>query len=571
MGLGRELGKDADSSARSGTPLSSVPAVPLGGANGTQGLESERTEPTRLLSAAAYLRPDSPAEFRTWRKNVRTKLTKKVTPGFIRERLDKRNEAEKDTQTDELPKKPQPKVITGPDYVRWVRDRVATGRPVPSFGFELTPVIECCAAAEYLLHLRRTLMTLGALLGAACLCTQTPEWAPVVAVSGCWAAFYLDRVLAHRHLVRMTRESLEASSQARGLARKSRRALETVRQLKFGTVIPYVTEIRAGGPRYHFVGAGKVWYEAQIGIDVLPAQPDPKKEGPTGPAIPSARFEDLFAPNGRGKADVKHFTPDNLLAHVVHQLKRGTAPSPDFHPLNRLEAYGVATISAEHWRSITPDQLTSLNVLAEEGPRAVGARRSPKVARRFLCARVISWDGELVASVFVGFAYEDNYLRVTIRPHVMNPLHPTLRAADGGAADSDWSWHRRAWLASAVDVVLMVVRLFKHGRDRQHPELDKREGPVSLREAYSTRYMDDMLQYDDARRYIEMMQRRIFDSVEQFLIDHNVDVGSYREQTTVILQNSGVINYGEIGSVQNQPGAVGSQMNSRPPTAGEKA
>ncbi|WP_189592487.1 hypothetical protein [Streptomyces massasporeus] len=83
--------------------------------------------------------------------------------------------------------------------------------------------------------------------------------------------------------------------------------------------------------------------------------------------------------------------------------------------------------------------------------------------------------------------------------------------------------------------------------------------------------MDDMLQYDDARRYIEMMQRRIFDSVERFLVDHNVDVGSYVQQTTVILQNSGVINYGEMGSVQNQPGAVGSQMNAQPPTAGGKA
>ncbi|MEU6344430.1 hypothetical protein ABZ883_26175 [Streptomyces sp. NPDC046977] len=491
-----------------------------------------------------------------------------MTPVFVKERLDKKREADKDAGADEIPEKPQPKVLIGPDFVRWVRDRVATGHPVPSFGFELTPVIERCAAAEHLLYLRRAVMAIALLAGFACLFTAGPEMAPAVAIAGYWAAFYLDRLLAHRRLVGMGGDPIARGVQARGLTRKSRRALEAVRKLKFGTVVPYVTEIRTGGPRYHFVGAGKVWYEAQIGIDVLPAQPRPKRDGTSGSAILSPRLEDLFTPTEPESVRVKHFTPDDLLTHVIRWLKRGNAPDPNFHPDNRLEAYGVAAISAERWKDINSEQWTSLHVLAEHGPVAVGAGRTPKVARRFLCARVISWDGELVASVFVGFAYENNYLRVTIRPHVINPLHPTLRAADGEAARSGWSWHRRAWFASAVDVVLLLARLFNPGKERRHPELDKRKGPVSLREAYSTRYMDDMLQYDDARRYIEMMQRRIFDSVDQFLVDHNVDIGTYREQTTVILQNSGVINYGEMGSVQNQPGAVGSQMNARPPTVG---
>ncbi|MBW8700846.1 hypothetical protein MBT84_14690 [Streptomyces sp. MBT84] len=571
MGLGRELGKDADSSAAIGISIVSAPAVPLGSANGTHGQGLDQTETTRLLSAAAYLRPDSPAEFRAWRKNEWAKLRKRMTPGLIKAWLDKKREAEKGADADALPKKLQPKVIIGTDYVRWVRDRVATGRPVPAFGFELTPVIERCVAAENLLYIRRAVTALAILAGLACLYTSAAEWALAVMAVGIWSAFYLDRLLAHRHLIRVTGESNETNIQARGLTRKSRRALDAVRQLKIGTVIPYVAEIRADSPRYHFIGAGKVWYEAQIGIDVLPAQPNPKDDGPPAPVIPIPRFEDFFPSTRPEPTGVKQFTPDNLLVHVVSQLKRGTAPIPDFHPDNRLEAYGVAAISADRWQGITPEQWTSLNVLAEQGPRAVGAQRTPKVARRFLCARVISWDGELVASVFVGFAYEDHYLRVTVRPHVINPLHPILRSADSSASGSGWSWHRHAWLASAVDVALMLAQLFRLGKGQRYPELDEQKGPVSLREAYSTRYMDDMLQYDDARRYIEMMQRRIFDSVEQFLVDHNVDIGSYREQTTVILQNSGVINYGEMGSVQNQPGSAGSQMNARPSTAGGKA
>jgi hypothetical protein len=565
MGLGRELGKDADSSATIDSLLLNAPSVPLGVMGGTHGPGPEQTETTWLLSAAAYLRPDSIAEFHTWQKKERAELKKKLTPEFVQKWLDKKQKAQKDANADEVPAKPQPKVIIGHGYVRWVRNRVAVGRPVPAFGFELTPVIERCIAAEDLLYLRRAVMTLAVLAGLACLRTKAAELAPVVVVAGLCAAFYLDRVLAHRRLVQMTGGSIETGTRARGLTRKSRRALTTVRQLKFGRVIPYVTEIRAGGPRYHFLGAGKVWYEAPIGIDVLPAQPKPENDDGPHSAVPGPRT------TGPEPAGVRRFTPDELLAHVVRDLKRGAAPSPVFHPDNRLEAYGVAAISAERWKGITPALWTSLNVLAEHGAQAVGAERAPKVARRFLCARVISWDGELAASVFVGFAYEDHYLRVTVRPHVMNPLHPTLRSADGEASKSGWSWHRRAWLASAVDVALVFVRLFNPGKNRRRPELDEQKGPVSLREAYSTRYMDDMLQYDDARRYIEMMQRRIFDSVERFLEDHNVDTGSYVQQTTVILQNSGVINYGEMGSVQNQPGAVGSRMNAQPPPTGGKA
>ncbi|MCX4972769.1 hypothetical protein [Streptomyces sp. NBC_00620] len=562
MGLGRELGKDADSSATIDSLLFNAPSVPLGVMGGAHGQGLEQTETTWLLSAAAYLRPDSIAEFRTWQKKERAELKKKLTPEFVQKRLDKKQKAQKDANADEVPAKPQPKVIIGHGYVRWVRNRLAAGRPVPAFGFELTPVVERCTAAEDLLYLRRAVMTLAVLAGLACLRTTAAELAPVVVVAGLWAAFYLDRLLAHRRLVQMTGGSIETGTLARGLTRKSRRALTAVRQLKFGRVIPYVTEIRAGGPRYHFLGAGKVWYEAPIGIDVLPAQPKPENDDGPLSAVPGPRT------TGPEPAGVRRFTPDELLAHVVRELKRGAAPSPDFHPDNRLEAYGVAAISAERWKGITPELWTALNVLAEHGAQAVGAERAPKVARRFLCARVISWDGELAASVFVGFAYEDHYLRVTVRPHVMNPLHPTLRSADGEASKSGWSWHRRAWLASAVDVALVFVRLFNPGKNRRRPELDEQKGPVSLREAYSTRYMDDMLQYDDARRYIEMMQRRIFDSVERFLEDHNVDTGSYVQQTTVILQNSGVINYGEMGSVQNQPGAVGSRMNAQPPPTG---
>jgi len=172
-----------------------------------------------------------------------------------------------------------------------------------------------------------------------------------------------------------------------------------------------------------------------------------------------------------------------------------------------------------------------------------------------------SWDGELVASLFVGFAYENHYLRVVVRPHVVNPVHPVVRGAEQKAGSRGWSWRRRTAYLAAVDTGWFVVRLFQRPKKgEEHPAQDPGKGPVSLREVYSTRYMDDMLQYDDARRYIEMMQGRVLAAVEGFLVEHNVDTGEYRERIMVVL-NSGIINTGEMSNVQNQPGAVGSQQS----------
>lgn len=58
---------------------------------------------------------------------------------------------------------------------------------------------------------------------------------------------------------------------------------------------------------------------------------------------------------------------------------------------------------------------------------------------------------------------------------------------------------------------------------------------------------------DDARYYVQMMQRRVFDSTEIFLRDHNVDIAAYRQQSTAIY-NFGVMNGGTMsGPVQAAP------------------
>ncbi|WP_416978186.1 hypothetical protein [Streptomyces sp. T028] len=467
--------------------------------------------------------------------------------------------------TDDEPTAPkQPRVVVGHEYVRWVRRRVvADGRPAPSYGFDLEAVLTACAQAQRLLWLRRILMALAC--GAAGLCAWTPVayLAPLVVLAGLWAAFWTDRTLAQRRL-RTVFDDHGGEAWGAEVPRRFQDAVERIRDASYGDVVPYRNQVRSSGARYHFVGAGKVWFETQIGIDVMPARSrddDAGDEGDSGSSRIPPSVADLLTGAHTGSGVVE-FTPDDLHAHVARELQRPIAPLRDFHPDSAQEVFGVAAISAERWEMLTPDRWEGLVSLARDGVRAADAQRAPKVARRFLCARMTSWDGELVASLFVGFAYENHYLRVVVRPHVVNPVHPVLREAEKKASASGWAWQRRTAYLAAVDTGWFVVRLFKRARaGDQEPEQDPGTGPVSLREAYSTRHMDDMLQYDDARRYIEMMQGRVLASVDGFLVGHNVDTGAYRERITVVL-NSGVINTGEMSNVQNQPGAVGSQQSS---------
>lgn len=364
----------------------------------------------------------------------------------------------------------------------------------------------------------------------------------------------------------------DASPVTTWLSGRQQRLLDGIRRSQSGVgVVPYRLEVRPWGNKHHFVGSGKVWLENEISIDVVGRKKEsagssaPGKDG-DGAARAFHSVSELM----NASKDVKAFTPDDLHNFVADQLGRPLKSQPPFHPSSRFRTFGVAAISEQWWPQLKADDHEALVTLAQEGFKAAGAMRAPEVAGRFLCAKKTGPSGELVAAVYVGFAYEDHYLRVVIRPHVMNPMHPALHKARSQARASGWAWHRRALLNSLLDLPVILLATPAARRRLRQPETDSRKGPVSLREVYSTRHMDDMLQYDNARRYIDMMRQRIFTIVEDFLIDHNVDTHDYRKLTTVVISNS-IVNTGngQVLNAQNQVGNTNSVQQSGPSGGGQ--
>jgi len=569
MGLGpgfrRTRPGEYAASNQAAASLVKYPAVPLPGL-----ADDGPSDATRLLCAAAHLRPRG----KWWAPESRRRAVERVAPKRVHDSLQKRRErAALDSATEEeaTEMEPSPKeksVPIGLDYARWVRQRVLSGqRPVPSHGFDLGEVAASCAQAARLGRQRTELVALSLAAGLLWAWLVDPYWAAVVALLGMWLSFYADRVRAQRLLRHVMGVDDPGLPELRQLPPGLEREVRRIHDLEGQPVIPYQTEPRTGRVRYHFLGAGKVWFESTVGIDVMPTVPKDQDASANTPPdaiswlLPST--DRLLSGRDPGSG-VRAFTPDHLIDHLQRELQRPIRPDRDFHPDSRQDVFGIATLSADRWPGLSQEQWAALVTLAHEGVHAIGAHKAPKVARRFLCARMVSWDGEVVASVFISVAYENHFLRVIVRPQVLNPAHPAITAARRQASRTGWPFHRGALWYAAIDTKTALWQAISPPSTRsRRPDLDprgSRAAVVSLREIYSARYMDDMLQYDDARRYTTMMQRRVFAAVQGFLVDHNVDTAAYQAQVTVIL-NSGVINSGEMGNVQNQPGSAGSQQS----------
>lgn len=537
----------------------SAPAVPLGAAANAgelirHGVYTEGV--TRRLSAVAFARTD-------WLAVLRVVLAQlwKDLKAAVRKRLRwllPAKEVEKAAGSSE-PKPPE--VVLGEDYAVWVRRRIKkSARPIPVYGFHQEPVVHACDRA--IRHMRRRRVAVVAVVAVvvwqAIAGGLTAGWAILVLLAGLWGVYLAERYLAQLRLNALLAGELHAPSTA-----------------VQAHALPYLHERRSNGDRHRFLGAGlQAWQEAVIGIDVEPAPEGQDAEDDSAAPLPGLGSSaqkpgqpdmaevakavlDALAKHNKpvARKPLKHFTAAQLHAHIARRLDDPAPSHHRDHPKLRVEVIGIAGIHHKRWDQIDDDAWRSLHTLAADN---IGDKPAEEIARRYIWARITAWNGDLIAAILVHFAYQGGFLRVTVRPHIMGPLNPEV----AGLTPTDprsLKWLGRTAFNALADVYVGFDRLIRR-KARKRPELDPGSGPVSLREVYSLRWLEDMHMHDDARYYVQMMQRRVFDSTEIFLRDHNVDIAAYRQQSTAIY-NFGVMNGGTMtGAVQATPFSVNPTM-----------
>ncbi|MFF1955520.1 hypothetical protein ACFVWX_00720 [Streptomyces sp. NPDC058220] len=527
---------------------------------------------TRFLCQAVHVRPDRVKVVKAWWQKIRGK---EGAPKKVRRSTRRSIYLE---GSDNCPPLGEP-------TAQWILDHVLHGPPlpVPSYGFDLVPI------TAHSLHARRRRWTRRACVLAFCaLVAYGAPWAAAIWAAAVlltlamgWAAFRAarkgrltrlarsprlafatlvapwalallpyepvegavlglrlelatlpfalwlvtalvcatDRLRARSALAVLKRDGV-SSDRLPWAAPKAGRRMSKIGEEQTRRALPYDTAA-------HFVGAGRdVWGAAHINIPLKPKD---------------------------SEASVKPFGEADLLGRAsvaLDELGRGAREITE--PLPGFSSVTVAGLPAPLW-------LQGSRAVKVEPPDLRGRGRSSPSSvpdRLYLRAQCISWDGQVVVSVFVHAALEAGELRLTVRPHVMTPLYNELRVT---AAPADKRGMRLlGWLtaqslldAAAGPVALwrLVARLGTKAEGRA-----EEEDPVSLRDRYSTEEVTDMHQGDDAKRHVVLMQSCVFRSVAEYLDELGIDTAVYERQVAAVTNN--ILIHGDNNApIQNVAGS----------------
>ncbi|MEU7042819.1 hypothetical protein AB0A77_17375 [Streptomyces varsoviensis] len=515
------------------------------------------TEVTKFLCQSVYARPDRVRALKAWWRKVRGKKSAPEKP-----RRSIRRPIYLDGSDDCPP--------LGEATAQWIIDHIFNGPPVPvpSYGFDLVPVVAHSLRARRRRRLRRALFVL--LLGAAAYLSPwaTALWmaCAVTAVVMRWAAFRAQRkskvtrlsrrphlsyvplliplalavvpfesswiallsvrldlvvvplgylagmvvvYVVDRFVARGTLSVLNRTQVSRNalpwVGGKGRGKMDNIGKRQEDRLLPYDTA-------QHFVGAGRDhWGAAHINIPLKPKDPD---------------------------EPVKSFGEAELLRRVgkaLDELGRGVREITD--PLPGFSMERVLGLPSHLWLQRTREADPEVPDLSGRG------RKSPssEPTRLYLRAQCITWGGQVVVSVFVHAALEAGELRLTVRPHVNTPLYNELRGTTTPLARS--GLRLMGWLTvqSVLDAAVGPVALWRLvaqiARGEGTPGRTEEKDPVSLRDRYSTEEVTDMHQSDDAKRHVVLMETRVFRTVATYLQERGIDTTAYEQQVAAVTNN----------------------------------
>jgi hypothetical protein len=297
------------------------------------------------------------------------------------------------------------------------------------------------------------------------------------------------------------------------------------------------------------------------------------KDGIIGAGAESSPFP-LTIPLDKTLKDdhaVKAFTSRELLAHIKQQIARqgigdGKIYGHAYRPgsadgdRNLREAshftFGfpdlkVDTVKATPFPDAKEYPILRIGLVRLDMGQTSIEDRSPSAHpdRRYVRATTVSWDGQLVVSIYVSAALQGHYLHMMIRPYVLAPIVSELKSAD-----KLMKRHLFVRACAAVQLTArefaaaaMTIRALTRNPRKREKVKDPRPTDRSTRERYALRYLEDIHQKDDAQRIIRVMERKVLTATMDYLRECNISTGEYEAQIIYNIENH-VIGGGAIYS-----------------------
>ena len=274
--------------------------------------------------------------------------------------------------------------------------------------------------------------------------------------------------------------------------------------------------------------------------------------------------------------DEPPFRAQQLVEHLRTELE----------PLRR-EDYperALSGLAVEDRIFLAGTEATSLTPHTSEGMVAHVIRHPVSPARHYLACSVVSWRGELAATVYVHVAVQGKSLYVELTSTVLAPCLRKYRIVDSVDGHGLPAYVRavRDGLGEApriigavpVSLVRAVIGAVVGAVTRPVTKALLPRGfdygaRISVREEGMERELRDHLQGEEILKYSRVVERRIFAAILDFLEARGVDLAEYRAQAGNVL-NVGAVNNGS-GTVNMGPTAPGGQQTNNytvpPPSA----
>ena len=432
----------------------------------------------------------------------------------------------------------------------------------PAYGYDTVPVLAHAVDARNLRTKRIACTVLAGFTAIVLWFTgaTNPLFAFCLFLWAAWLGCFLELVVNTQILITRLKRPVQGrrgfdgsypASVDSGLVKQITAEQDTTADLVYyGSYIPFIGAGIRSSAHWSFA----VLLEPPLGkLDAL--NPQPSSDGNEGPQIHS-------------------FTVEELTDHVettLHRRLSGRAAA----------GHEVDQVVVERRRYRKAVGTSRGQALRERDDTQADTYDS---AREYLCVHVGSWAQELVVSLFVSFDVRGGMLYSELHHYVLPPITSRYHEVDElpyrldlpdllALAGRSIAEVGRAGLEAAAAIFKVFGWVVRHKQPltaqapdgERHGAMRDFGARVSIRQLAAVRGFHHFFQASDAEKYTKIVERRLLETVREFLEEHNVDTAEFREREASVL-NIGIANTGG-GSVVNS-GAQSFGAGSKAQTGG---
>lgn len=258
------------------------------------------------------------------------------------------------------------------------------------------------------------------------------------------------------------------------------------------------------------------------------------------------------------------FSAEQIISYVRGQLRTlvdDPLPERRLPGLALMDQVFLAGTEASYLTPHTDPQRISEIIREPVGP-----------ARHYLACQVVSWNGELVTTVYVHISVQGRSLYVDLTSAALAPCDERFRIVDqvGGTGTEAYLRVVGRGIVDAPRIIgLAPVNLLREAFGAIRAGLDTRPAGssmvlgydygarVSVRELGTPETLRNDAQRQDIDKYHRIIERKVLAAILDFLSAYDVDVSEFQQRALTIL-NAGAVNTGS-GSMSVYGNAVGSQ------------